>query len=356
MSSTKISYPASASQLNWLAILRSITIVLVVMTHVRLWNTTTEANYTFITTINTFFAPLRMPVFIMVSGALLYYTRINKGWKTLALYKDKAIRIGLPLLFCTILGNGMQLIFNGFVKNPIDITFTSFLQSFVLYTGFPWPHRWYLATLLIMMALYPLFIRLNTWWKALLCWFVLFGIYPINLTIEHNWFQLFTLNKYLIFFYTGIVIFQFEWWKKIQQHATIIATVMWIIYIIGHLTKVNTLPFLTETFPILQLYSIFMMLSSAMVIAQIFPNCFALIHHYIFQIYLFGIAFQAFIELIVWRGIGCPNSLVILFYILNILVGIYAPIGLSLIVKKTHNRFLQLCIGLKPKKAMEISE
>lgn len=351
MSTTKTPHPASSSQLDWLAILRSITIILVVMAHVRLWNTTTEANYDFIDVINTFFAPLRMPVFVMVSGALLYYTRISKGWKTVALYKDKAIRIGLPLVFCTILGNVMQLIFNGFVKNPIDITLTSFLQSFVLYTGFPWPHRWYLATLLIMMALYPLFTRLDTWWKALLFEVILFGIYPINygFTCEHNWFQLFTLNKYLIFFYTGILIFQFEWWKKIQQHALIIATIMWIIYIIGYLTKINTLPFLIETFPILQLYSIFMMLSSAMVIAHILPHCFTTIRNYIFQIYLFGIAFQAFIELIVWRGIGCPNSLVILFYILNILVGIYAPICLSLIVKKTHNNFLQLCIGLKPK-------
>lgn len=351
MSSSNISYPSHSSQLDWLAILRSMTIILVVMAHVRLWNIATQANYIFIERINSFFVPLRMPVFIMVSGALLYYTRISKGRKTLALYKDKAVRIGLPLLFCTILGNGMQLIFNGFVKNPIDITFTSFLQSFVLYTGTPFPHRWYLASLLTMMALYPIYIRMNTKWKAWLFWIGLIGIYPINYGIicEHNWFQLFTINKYLIFFYTGILIFQFEWWKKIQQHASIIAAIMWPIYVICNLLHITALPLLIETFPIVQLYSIIMMLSTAMVIARIIPNSFATIRNYIFPIYLFGIAFQAFIELIVWRGIGCPDSLVFLFYVLNIVAGIYAPIFLSLIVEKTHNRFLQLCMGLKPK-------
>lgn len=94
----------------------------------------------------------------MVSKALLYYTRINKGWSVQDLYRDKLTRIGLPQLFCTILGNKAQVTFDSFVKDPVPVTPASFLQSFVLYEGYPWPHRWYLMTLLTMMLLYPSYL------------------------------------------------------------------------------------------------------------------------------------------------------------------------------------------------------
>ena len=95
---------STSQRLNWLSIVRGITIVLVVMYHVRMQDFSTRQNYTFISDINSIFNPMRMPTFIFVSGALLYYTRIVKGWGVGRLYHDKIVRVGLPLLFCTIIG------------------------------------------------------------------------------------------------------------------------------------------------------------------------------------------------------------------------------------------------------------
>lgn len=329
------------SQINWLSILRGLTIVLVLTYHVRLLNISTGECYQWILEIGKFFKPFRMSTFVMVSGALLYYTRINKNWSTGALYKDKIIRIGLPLISCTCIGNLMQLIFNGYVKTPKEVTLSSFFQSFIEYNNTPWPHRWYLMVLLFMMFLYPFyrFVLCNKT-RTLGILLLLFILEPLDYrsSVETNWLYFFSLNKYLPFFFLGIVIFKYQWYHFFDKWY--LPPLLWIMYCLLLINNYgdNIIESLTGSIA---------MVSTAMQADRIIPTLCLSFRKYIFQIYLFGIVFQAFVELIVWRGIGCPDNFVIPFWCLNMLAGIYMPVFLSKFVEKISYRPIRLCFGLK---------
>lgn len=329
------------SQINWLSILRGLTIVLVLTYHVRLLNLSTGECYAWILDIGKAFKPFRMPTFVMVSGALLYFTRINKKWSTGALYKDKIIRIGLPLVFCTCIGNIMQLIFNGYVKTPKDVTLPSFFMSFVEYNSTPWPHRWYLMVLIFMMSLYPFYryvLRNKTRTLIVLLLLFIFEQFDFRSCVETNWLYLFSLNKYLPFFFLGIVIFKYQWYRYLDRWY--LPILLWIVYCLLMVYDYgdNTVGAIVGSMA---------MVSTAMLADRIIPALCSSFRQYIFQIYLFGIVFQSFVELIVWRGLGCPDNLVVLFWCLNMLAGVYMPVFLSKIVEKIPYRSIRLCFGLK---------
>jgi len=333
------------NNITWLSILRGLTIALVVCNHVRLLNIETGDCYDFIFEWSAIFQPLRMPTFVFVSGALLYLTRIQKRWNILSLYKDKLVRIGLPLITCTILGCISQMVFNSFVKHPKIIDFSTFLYSFVEYESTPWPHRWYLSTLLFLMALYPLYVIITNKgkWIESISFFSLFilSLFDFRQYVETNWCYFFSLNKYLPFFFFGILSFKYKWWKYVSSSYA--CFFIWLIYIGLYAIQDNNLiiPY------ILQFVGISAMVSTCQIISTYIPSLFSSFRNYIFQIYLFGIAFQAFVELIVWRKIGCPDQLVYVFYFINALAGIYLPVLLCKIIERIPNKFIKNCIGLK---------
>ena len=85
-------------RIEWLAILRGMNILLVVMVHICLVDLSTGENHAFCTLVSWPFHAVRMPLFIFASGGLLYLSRIRKGVETRALYKDKFQRITIPFL------------------------------------------------------------------------------------------------------------------------------------------------------------------------------------------------------------------------------------------------------------------
>lgn len=331
---------AKMNKLNWLSVLRGLTILLVVMNHVRLLDVTTGENYEFIEEMRSWFLPLRIPTFVFVSGALLYYTRLAAGYSAKALYVDKLIRIGLPFIFCTCLGNMAQIVFNGFVKHPHDVSPMSFLLSFVTYSDTPWPHRWYLPTLFMLMLLYPVYaILIKRTRISSVVLMLLLALSTVDLAAytPTNWLTLFTLNQYLPYFFLGILVFQHGWWNLLTHKAA--SMIACILYIILYLCDYSGC--------IISLVGIAAMISVSLCLDKYVPAIFSSFRNYIFQIYLFGIAFQAFVELILWRQLGCPANLVVCFYILNVLVGLYAPVLLSRVVEKIPCRIIRLCFGLK---------
>lgn len=332
-------------RIHWISILRGATIALVVMNHVRLLNAETGTSFAFIDDVRSLFMPLRIPTFVFVSGALLYLTRISKEWKVVALYMDKAKRILLPLLFCTLLGCLSQALFNGIVKNPKPVDLNVFLLSFVDYDNTPWPHRWYLITLLWMMLLYPLYravlkARPTIVTGVMLLLAVLYmADFPYHTDI--NYFYLLTLNKYLPYFFLGIVTLRYEWWRYADNYLSLFINwaAYWALYCLSS----------HDTFSMLLMgvTGIGAMVSTCLLVSHHFPNLFSSFRNYIFQIYLFGIAFQAFVELVIWRAVGCPSQFVILFYALNVLAGIYLPVLMSRVIERVPSKLVRLCFGLK---------
>lgn len=331
------------ARIDWIAILRGLTIVLVVMDHVRLLEAATGETYPFIFTINGLFKYLRIPTFIFVSGALLYLSRIRKNWDTTNLYIDKFFRIGFPLIFCTILGCLMQIAFNGLVKHPKEVDLHTFFLALTDYDSTPWPHRWYLMTLLFLMALYPVYLLVLRLGKhsiiafgllLLMMYFVDFRRY-----VDTNWCYFFTLNKYLPFFYLGIVTFKYSLWKMLDSPVAVMSS--WGVYSLLLCIEPNDVLCLA-----MNVCGITAMVSTALLLSHLYPKLFSSFRDYIFPIYLFGIAFQAFIELIVWRMIGCPDKWVLLFYFLNVLTGIYMPVLMCKVVERIPNKWVRIAFGL----------
>ena len=89
-------------RIEWLAVLRGLNILLVVMVHVQLVDMSTGQNHTFCNALSFPFHPIRMPLFIFISGGLLYLSRIRKDISTKALYKDKFQRIMIPFVFFVV--------------------------------------------------------------------------------------------------------------------------------------------------------------------------------------------------------------------------------------------------------------
>lgn len=327
----------------WISILRGITITLVVMNHVRMLNPVTGNDYALLEDFNNFLEPLRIPTFVFASGSLLYLTRIKKDWTYSNLYIDKITHIGLPLIFCTILGCVMQITFNGFVKNPKEVTLITPLISLIDFHHSPWPHRWYLLTLLEMMAFYPLYKHITKKSTSIALFVLLVVIYTIDFQkySDTDWCCIFTLNKYIPFFFLGIAFFRFRLFNYFDNiYFALIPILSYpLLYFYIPKSELSNL--------ILAMVGIASMISISLQLGKVFPNFLSSYREHIFQIYLFGIAFQAFVELILWRSWGCPKEFLYLFYLINILLGIYAPVLISRIVNQIPYKYIRLCFGLK---------
>jgi uncharacterized membrane protein YcfT len=118
--------------ISWLALLRGLNIILVTMLHVQLIDMSTGLNHTFCSQITAPLTPIRMPLFIFLSGGLLYLSRIQTNWKVRDLYIDKVQRIFVPFLFFVTLYFFIKVGLNSIVKTHVDTSLRSFLESFFL--------------------------------------------------------------------------------------------------------------------------------------------------------------------------------------------------------------------------------
>jgi hypothetical protein len=57
--------------------------------------------------------------------------------------------------------------------------------------------------------------------------------------------------------------------------------------------------------------------------------------------------FQAFVELILWKRLFYSETLFPLFYVLNVLAGIFLPVLVAKVMERCSFRWLRLCFGLK---------
>lgn len=86
-------------KIEWVSIIRGITIMLVVIYHVQLVDMSTGCNHRFCEMIPQVYLPFFMPVFFFISGGLVYKSRILRDCGTIEFYKDKFVRILLPFIF-----------------------------------------------------------------------------------------------------------------------------------------------------------------------------------------------------------------------------------------------------------------
>lgn len=322
-------------RIQWLGILRGLNILLVIMVHVQLVDISTGENHSFCNALSFPFHPIRMPLFIFISGGLLYLSRIRKNISTKALYKDKFQRIMIPFVFFVIVYYLIKATFNQFAKTPIDLSWSNFLESFIYYRGHSSQPLWFLAVLMFLMLMYPLFRYLCDN-KYRMIAFLLFccGIFFIDTDLESRWnvFYILEVQHYLVYFFFGIFFFRFELYKYIENIGILLVLVL--LYAACYYFSLGLLT---------SFIGISMMCALCLKIGTYMPKLFSSFREYIFQIYLMSLPFQNFVELILWKKLFYNEEFVYVFYMLNVLVGLFIPVIISKLVERCNIKFVRLC-------------
>ena len=327
------------NRIKWLTLLRTVNIVLVVMFHIQLVDMNTGENHAFCSLITYPFNPIRMPLFIFLSGGLLYISRIEKQWDIMSLYKDKMVRIMIPFLFFVTFYFLFKASLNSFVKTPIEISFSYYLESFFIYYRHPSAPMWFLATLMTLMVFYPIFCYAckNICFMAAL--FVLSSVayfYDFGSLFENNYFNLANLNYYFIYFYFGTIFFRYSLYKYLSK--LIVSIFLILLY---------SMLYYFDMEMIMSIVGIMAMVSVVMNISKYVKTDISYIGNHIYQIYLMSFVFQAFVELVLWKKLFYNEDLFFVFYLLNLSFGIFMPLLVTKIVEKCPYKIIRLCFGLK---------
>ena len=329
---------ANHRRLEWLSVLRGLNIVLVVMFHVQLIDMATGQNHVLCEQLPALFTPIRMPFFIFTSGGLLYLSRINKQWSVGRLYWDKFQRIVIPFVFFVTFYYVFKLAFSAMAKTPPPMSIHYFLESFYRFPGHPSAHLWFLAVLTIMMALYPVFRWLCAHTYMMTAFLLLsIAIYPIDMSrYLPDVFYIAHLNKYLVYFFAGIYFFRYQLYQYVSNYIALALSAC--LYAVLLFAEGGLFTSLT---------GIVMAVSAGILMARHRPSLFSSFRDYIYQIYLLSLVFQAFVELVLWKRIFYNEHLFMLFYLLNIMAGIYGPTLIARTVQKCPYKVVRLCMGLK---------
>lgn len=323
-------------KITWLSVLQGWAILLVLVGHVQLIDRSTGANHVVCETLSNVVYAFHMPLFVFISGGLLYQTRISRHWNAARLYLDKTLRLLLPFVTVTTLGFMLKYLANGFVKHPVDFSMESYLLSFVDFMHSPVQEMWFLATLFTLMLLYPVYLLAERHSVAMLLLIsVSVVVYFIDFTkgLMVNYFNLFNLNRYLVYFVLGMLFFKHQAWKYLNGGLPLGAC--WLFFGVGYWLSV---PLITALSGILGSVLLCRMLSVR------WPNLFCHFRDDVFQIYIFGIAFQAFVELVVWKRLYC-EPLLPLFFVLNVLAGLFGGVLMSRLIGRCPWRVVRLCFG-----------
>ncbi len=326
-------------RVEWLAVLRGLNILLVVMVHIYLVDSSTGLNHEFCSDMSFLFNPIRMPLFIFISGGLLYLSRIRKNIPTKSLYIDKAQRILIPYFFFILVYNLLIFIFNQLLKTPVSLSWGTFLKSFVYYRGYPSQPFWFLAVLMIFMLMYPLFCYLCKSWKRMVLFFLFCsGIFFIDTNLESPWnvFYILEIQHYLIFFFSGIFFFKYEIYKYMKKVVFLPITIA--LYLVSFYESITLLT---------SLLGIMMLCAICLQIANYLPKLFSSFREYIFQIYLMSLPCQLFLEQIYWKKLCYNEQFFYLFFLIDLCVGLFIPVLISKVIERCPNKLVRLCFGLQ---------
>lgn len=330
---------SKSNNIQWLTLLRTINIVLVVMFHIQLVDIQTGDNHLFCSFVTYPFNPIRMPLFIFISGGLLFLSRIKQNWDVLSLYKDKFVRIMIPFIFFVNFYFVFKASLNSVVKTPIEISISYYLESFFIYYQHPSAPMWFLATLMTLMMFYPIFCYAckNIAFMAVL--FILSSFayfYDLGSLFENNYFNFAYLNYYFIYFYLGIIFFRYSLYQYLNKFRVSIFLIL--LYSILNYFDIEM---------VMSIVGIMTMVSVIMNISKYVKIDISYIGNHIYQIYLMSFVFQAFVELVLWKKLFYNENLFFVFYLLNLSFGVFMPLLVTKFVEKCPYKLIRLCFGLK---------
>lgn len=331
----------ASNKILWLSIIQGWAILLVVIGHVNGFTYSGEPGemYWASDLIHRFCYSFHMPLFMFVSGALLYYTRLSRGWKVTDLYKDKMKRLLLPYVCFTIVGFLLKAPMAAFTKRGMDVSFHGFLNALFDPANGPLAELWFIGTLLWLMFMYPVYkIMLRSVWSEviLLCVTLLPFIFGVNFNI-HGWLNLGGITSFAFYFVAGMLFFKYNL-IRFFEHYIWLAIGVTALYLVCFI-------FLPQAKLITALLGILMSFGWGVRIVHVL-NLFSSFRDHSFQIFLVGIFPQMFVELVVWTRFHSQLTL-LPFYLVSCLLAIYCGVLVSKLGSRIPCKYLRWAIGLK---------
>ncbi len=321
-----------AGKIIWISILQGMAMFLVVLGHCWIWSD--------IQWFKDLCYGVHMPLFMFVSGGLFYLTRINKDWKWRDVITDKLKRLGVPYLFFITLAYGLKLLMAGKVKNDIDFSLTAFLQGFVYPMKSGMKEMWFVAALLLLMFCYPVYRKIldKKWLQIIITIMAIALTFIIDSYTGGGIFNWQGALRYLVFFWSGILFFQYDVIKFLKLNILTIS-IIFLLY-----AAICT--FRHDISLIVAFVGIIGCVALSYWLSQKKPSIFSTFRDYSFQIFLLGIYPQMFVELILGKRFTESWQVSILL-IMSIGGGIYFSVIVAKIVEKFKNKYLNMILGLK---------
>lgn len=321
----------------WISILQGLTMLLVVIGHSDLNEKGTIPAIGFVYQL---FKSFRMPLFILISGYLFGLTRISKNKEYGFVVVDKLKRLGIPFLFFSVIGFVTKYISSAYVKNPLgDMSFGYVLDIFLGLETSPLGALWFVYVTFMLMLLYPFYSWvLKHKYISIL---VLLGGIVLNLhPIPVDLFMINRVSRLFIYFFAGLLIEKYDLAKyaKADIKRVIILIALYLAAFLSVYFELLPIPYL-----ILSFCGIVMSFHIAKYAEVFYSKLFNSFRYNTYQIYLISVFPQMLFEMI-YRQIG--SHFFLLFYIINILVGLYFPIFIVKVVEKYNLKYLKPCIGL----------
>ena len=331
---------AERKKLNWLMILQGWAMLWVVIGHAFLG--VADEGPKWENALFHFAYSFHMPLFMLVSGWLFYFTRLRDSdasdgakWSYGRIIKDKAIRLLLPGFVFSLVALALKLAFPGEMSRQVGLSWNEIVHSYVYPYDNPMRELWFIATLFWFFLLTPIWkIVLKTKWIIWVALVLLIVLHFIHLKIE-----LLCLDRvcnYAIWFYLGLFI------SKEEIVDNLFSKYAWWVVFAG--IAIHVIGRFTNSF-IISLGGISFSFGFALLADKYIPKLFITFRNYTYQIFLMGIFAQMFVK-IMYKHISIPY---VGAYVLCILMGLYVPVLVSSLLEKINSKPLCLCVGLKAK-------
>lgn len=332
------------SKILWLSIVQGWAILLVVVGHVNGFTySAIDPNefYLFSAIVQRFCYAFHMPLFMFASGGLLYFTRLEKGYTTPALYKDKLRRLLVPYLFFTAIAFVLKGFLSAYTKRSSALTLTSFINAIIDPNNGPLSEMWFIGTLMWLMMLYPFYkVVLKYRWSEiiLLAMTLVPFLFGVKLEIKGGWFNLAGMLDYGFYFIGGMLFFKYKVYRWFEK-SKVFAPVLTVLFVASVLCGVN-IKLINAVLGIL------MSVAWGVWLSEVHPGLFSSFRDYSFQIYLVGIFPQMFIELLVWTKVHNP-WLQLPYYVVSCGLAILAAVLVAKYAQKIQVPWIRWCFGLK---------
>ncbi len=330
------------TKILWLSVLQGWAMLLVVIGHANFYEFMHGGFGSDVDWLHRFAYAFHMPLFMFVSGGLFYMTRVGREWRYRDVVTDKLKRLAVPYVVFTLFAFVLKASLSSHMKRGVKWSAHDFACAFLYPSDGPLAEMWFVASLFLLMMLYPLYrVAMRRRWSEmalLVIWGLLLICGPSIPSAVGGLFSLRDVPSYGIYFFGGMVCFKYGLYRHFDSWivAGVCATLFGVSWLLG-----GGITLLTPMLGIL------MSLSVCMIVCRKLPSLFSSFRDFTFQIYLVGLYPQMLLELFVWNRIPHTWPTLVACYVGSVVLALYVPVVLSRLVVKYCPPHIRMWFGLR---------